>query len=262
MQDNLRTCAFCGQILTGKTKSKEHVWPKWLQKRLDVEKLLFEGIHSGIPWGVRTISSRTQSTNSIVLGGVCVTCNNGWMSELEVKVAPIFEKLWEVGKEKYIIIDSQSCQILAQWAFKTSLTVNLASNYRRIVPQKHFSDFYESRKLPENSAVDIALAPPGNYLQWNQGQSAIGIISGDIEVTKAMSKLISTLYVITLDISGVLLRTMWIPTDFLEILRPNEHNVKRIYPFEGEVKLLSQKRRSEMGKFHVSASFKSKKGVR
>ena len=262
MQDKSRTCAFCGQILTGKTKSREHVWAQWLQKRLDVEKLPFEGIHSGFPWGVHTISTRTQNTNSIVLGGVCANCNNGWMSELEVKVAPIFEKLWEVGKEKYIILDSQSCETLAQWAFKTSLVVNLASNYRRIVPQKHFSDFYESRKLPENSAVDITLAPFGNSLQWIQGQSAIGTISGEIEVTKAMSKIISTLYVITLDVAGVLLRTMWIPTDFLEIPRPNEHNVKRIYPFTSEVKLLSQKRRSEMGKFHVSARFKSKKGVR
>ena len=259
MQDDIKTCAFCGQLLTSKTKSKEHVWAKWLQKRLDVEKLPFQGIHSGFPWGVHTISSRTQSTSSIVLGGVCANCNNGWMSELEIKVAPIFEKLWDIGKDKYVILDSQSCENLAQWAFKTSLVVNLASNYRRIVPSKHFRDFYEQRKFPENSAIDIALAPFGNYLQWNQGQSAIGTISSDIEVTKAMSKQISSLYVITLDVAGILLRTMWVPTDFLEIPRPNEHNVKRIYPFTSEVKLLSNKRKSELGNFHVSARFRSSK---
>jgi hypothetical protein len=259
MQDKLRTCAFCGHILTSKTKSREHVWAQWLQKRLDIEKLPFEGIHSGFPWGSSTISTRVQSTNSIVLGGVCASCNNGWMSGLEVKVSPIFESLWEVGKERYIDLDSQSCEILAQWAFKTSLTVNLASNYRRIVPPKHFTDFYKSRELPENSAIDIALAPFDNHLQWNQSQSAIGTISGEIEVTKALSKLISTLYVITLDIAGVLLRTMWVPTDFLEIPRANEHNVRRIHPFRDKVKLLSQKRTSEMGTFHISARFRSKK---
>jgi hypothetical protein len=259
MQDDANTCAFCGQVLTGKTKSKEHVWAKWLQKRLDVEKLPFQGVHSETPWGARAISTRTQSTNSIVLGSVCSTCNNGWMSELEIMVAPIFEKLWETSKEKYIYLDSQSCETLAQWAFKTSLAINLASNYRRIVPQKHFSDFYEHRKLPKNSAVDIALAPFGNYLQWNQGQSAIGTISGEIEVTQEISRLISTLYVITLDVAGILLRTMWIPTDFLEIPRPNEHNVKRIYPFTREVKLLSNKRKKGIYKFHISARFKSKK---
>lgn len=264
MQDKPRTCAFCSQLLTGKTKSREHIWARWLHKRLDVEKSYFEGIHTGIPWGVHTISTRTQSANSMVLGGVCANCNNGWMSKLEVKVAPIFEKLWEVGKEKYITLDSQSCEILAHWAFKTSLTINLSSNYRRIVPQKHFSDFYESRKLPEYSAVDVALAPFSNNLQWYQGQSAIGTVSGEIEITraKAISKLMSKLYVITLDVAGVLLRTIWIPDDFFEIARPNEHNTKRIYPFSGEVKLLSEKRKSEIGKFHISAHLKSKKGVR
>ena len=262
MQDDVKTCAFCGQNLTGKSKSIEHVWGKWLQKSLDLEKSPFEGVHSGIPWGLNTISTRTQSTSSVVLGGICTNCNNGWMSELEVKVAPIFERIWKSNDEKYITLDSQSCEILAQWTFKTSLVINLASNYRRIVPQKHFRDFYKHKRLPQNSAIDIALAPFSNHLQWHQGQSAIGTVSGEIEVTPAISKLISKLYVITLDIAGVLLRTMWIPTDFLEIPRPNEHNVKRIYPFAGEVKLLSNKRKSELGKFHVSARFKSKKSVR
>jgi hypothetical protein len=257
-KNELRTCAFCGQVLTSKINSKEHVWPKWLQKRLGVDNRQFEGIHTGIPWGIHTISTRVQSGNSLVLGAICTSCNSGWMSELESKIAPIFEKLWDTsGTSRYIVLDQQACETIAHWTFKTALVLNKASNYRKIVPAKHFTEFYEKKQLPKNSAVDLSLAPYVQSLQWIQSQSAIGRISGDIEITKEMAKLISTLYVITLDIGGILLRTVWVPTDFLKATSPNGGNIKRLWPCNKPVKLSLVNRKNEMGKFHVAAEFHS-----
>jgi hypothetical protein len=187
MQKKLRNCAFCERVLTTKTRTREHVWPQWLQNRLGLEKGSFEGIHSGIPWGLVTVGTRTQSVGSLVLGRICTTCNNGWMSQLETEVAPLFERLWD-NANKYAVLDQQACRTIAHWTFKTSLVINLASNYRRIVPEMHFREFYKRRELPSNTVVDIALAPFKKDLRWMQGQSAIGELPESIEMTRQLAK--------------------------------------------------------------------------
>ncbi len=56
------------------------------------------------------------------------------------------------------------------------------------------------------------------------------------------------------------IRTMWIPTDFLEIpLYPTNTTSNRIYPFTSEVKLCITKRKMKWASFNVSTRFKSKK---
>jgi len=259
MQNEAKTCAFCGQVLDGSTRTKEHVWPLWLQKRFGLEKDQFQGNHFGIPWGISTLSTRTQSFSSLVLGGVCASCNNGWMSELETKVAPIFEKLWCPNNDRYTTLELDSCNTLAQWAFKTSLVINLSSNYRKIIPLEHYREFFEFKRLPKNTTVDISLAHFVNNLQWIQGQHAIGKIYTEIDITKDLAKTISSLYVITLDIGGILLKTVWIPTDFLESPLPSSGNVKRIWPYIKPSKLSLQNRKNEITKFSTRTLFRTKK---
>ena len=105
-------CAFCGELLTTKSRTKEHVWPRWLHNRFQLEKQQFQGIHWGTPWGTSVVSNRIQSFNSLVLGGICAKCNNGWMSELETKVAPLFEKLWNSIDRRHITLEFDACEIL------------------------------------------------------------------------------------------------------------------------------------------------------
>ena len=130
MKNKLKTCSFCNQVLTGRTKTKEHVWPLWLQRKLNIEKIQYQGNHTDF-FGSQTISTRTQSTNSLVLGGVCAECNSGWMSDLETKAIPILENLWVSNNKKYIYLEKLACETIALWAFKTSLAINLSSNYRK-----------------------------------------------------------------------------------------------------------------------------------
>ena len=253
---NLKTCSFCNRELTKKTKSKEHVWPKWLHKKLDMEKKPFQGVHTDMS-GLIVKSTRSQSMNSLVLGGVCTECNNGWMSDLEMEVAPLFDALWFLpANDKNITLKKEACKSIAFWAFKTSLVINLVSNYRRIVLQEHYNLFYEQRKLPENVVVDISLTPFKNDVFWHQGQFAKGVIPGEIEVTEAMAKIISTLYVITLDLGGIMLRTSWVPTNFLEVKASNNRNIRRIWPLKKEIKLSLAKREYKVLDFHTSVEFK------
>ena len=257
--ESRKTCSFCGQVLTKKTKAKEHVLPKWIHRKLEIEKKPFQGIHTDMS-GLVVKSARSQSMNSLVLGGVCAECNNGWMSDLEIKVAPLFDLfLFPPANKKNITLKKESCEAIAHWAFKTSLVINLASNYRRIIPKEHFSVFYEQRKIPENIVIDISLSPFKKDVFWRQGQFAKGVIPGEIEVTEAMSKIISTLYVITLDLGGIILRTSWMPTDFLEIKASGDRRVRRVWPFKKEIRLSLAKREYEILDFHTSVEFQAKK---
>jgi hypothetical protein len=179
------------------------------------------------------------------------------MSKLETEVAPLFDKLWESNNDRYVIFDLESCETIAHWAFKTSLVINLASNYRKIIPLEHYREFFKYGKLPENTTIDIFLASFKNNLQWMQGQSAA--IFTETDIPKQLAKEISSLYVITLDVGGILLKTAWMPIELFNASLPNSGNVKRIWPYAIPVKLSLQNRNNEMGKFQNRTLFRTKK---
>lgn len=253
---NSRTCAFCSADLTKNTKSKEHVWPRWLQRKLNIEKLQIQGDHLGIG-GAYIIDSRIQSTSSIVLGDVCSNCNNGWMSELENRAIPVLEPFLFPNERKYIELDEKACKIIAAWSYKTSLVLNLASNYKRIIPKSHFREFYETVNLPKNVVIDVTLAPAVDYVQWLQGQHGLGEVDADDDAMDELVRKISSLYAITLNVAGTLLKTSWVPTDFLEISMSPKRNVKRIWPFQERIKLPLSKRDAEITQFHLETRYHS-----
>lgn len=59
--------------------------------------------------------------------------------------------------------------VLARWTFKTAAMLNLASEYRQIILPGHLHESYRTKRVPANSAVDLAIGafhqPPG----WVQG---------------------------------------------------------------------------------------------
>lgn len=83
-------CTFCNRK---GNKSKEHIWPQWLQIELTGgTKSNFSGTHISFS-SVSVVSKRNQSGKSLVFGAICEDCNTGWMSQLESRFKPIFKKL-------------------------------------------------------------------------------------------------------------------------------------------------------------------------
>jgi hypothetical protein len=80
-----------------------------------------------------TQNAKAHSIESLVLGGVCAKCNNGWMSKLEVEVRPVLAALW--GSYRPTILSSKQCYTLAKWTFKTAAAANYASDYKKIIPR-------------------------------------------------------------------------------------------------------------------------------
>lgn len=157
------TCRFCN---TNGEKSKEHIWPRWLQKHLiGTTKSHFKGTHLGMPFG--TISERVQSGESLVYGNICANCNNGWMAELESKFRPIYLKI-ESDLNNVQHLSKLERTIICLWGIKTAMMINAGTNYRQIIPESHFTHLFQYRQLPKDIKVDLCCIESDNLLMWNQ----------------------------------------------------------------------------------------------
>ena len=115
-------CWFCSTETN--PLSKEHVFPRWLQRELGLERQTIEPIR--ILSDLVTIGSRRPShtLSSLTVGGICQDCNNGWMSRLEAS-AP--EVLIENQREA---ITTEQALLFARWMTKTAICINVSMPYR------------------------------------------------------------------------------------------------------------------------------------
>lgn len=166
-------------------------------------------------------NAKEHSIESLVLGGVCAKCNNGWMSKLEVEVRPVLEALW--GSYRPTILSSKQCYTLAKWTFKTAAVANYASDYKKIIPRAQLRQFYADGCLPANATVDIAFGPPDG-IYWLLGGNKRFHVK-----TKKASPALQKSYVVTLQFERLLLRLAWTPDEHIKAVQI--HNVMcRVYP--------------------------------
>lgn len=227
----MRACIFCKMLLTRENRSKEHVIARWIISALNYAKEPFYGRTLTYPnhpsvlnEASDVINEREQSIESLVLGNVCVTCNNGWMSALEVAVRPILEKLWNGTSPR--ILSRDTCDTLARWTFKTAATANYACDYKKIIPAEHLHWLYEQGRLPDNATVDIAFCEPDG-IHW--------VLGGNrklVTFSKEHEKALMSFYLVTLQIECLLLRLAWAPMEEVAVLEiPN--GMCRISPIVG-----------------------------
>lgn len=98
---------FCGNTAS---PSREHVIPRWVNKKLGSRAVVEE----------RSGTVRKLDALSVVLPQVCVSCNTGWMKELEERTAPVLGPML-LGPALSVVLDPVQQAILATWAVKTSL---------------------------------------------------------------------------------------------------------------------------------------------
>lgn len=95
-------CIFCGKS----AGSREHIWPQWLLARRDFG-----------PFRLKRAGAKEVILNKVELTtkSVCGNCNNGWMSELEQKVKPILEQMFD-GKP--VDLNREQQHLIAVWITK------------------------------------------------------------------------------------------------------------------------------------------------
>jgi len=227
------------------------VWPQWLQAELGVRANVAAWVHRSISGGA--VSRRIQNTASILLGSVCAECNNGWMSELESRAAPVIRKLLAAPAEATLAIDEASA--LALWAFKTAIVLNASSNYRRIVPDDHFRFLYMQQAIPPLVVVDSARFETNRRLTSLQSQHFIGVVEGDSN--QALDQIRNSSYNIVLAVGCLGLRVVHFPLRGHHLVSDFEQKkrTRRLWPVSEPVAFDVNAPFGELMDFEMSLAF-------
>lgn len=107
-----RICVFCD---SPPPLTKEHVYPKWLRRAMNLRGPLTLSADHG--------TDRTVPVLDIQVRAVCARCNNGWMHDLESAVRPVMNHAFH---RLPLILGPGSQKALATWAVKTWLLAEIA----------------------------------------------------------------------------------------------------------------------------------------
>lgn len=156
---------FCGSV---GPLTDEHALPKWARKAIGATgapaKLHVARAGSGrfsMPTGspLRTFTGMTVKADK----AVCNQCNTGWMAGLERELEPL---LAPAMRGEAIHLSAQQQMLVAFWAVKTGLTVEVAARQARgagIMPISHLRwihDHRASHEMPPGTVVWLASLNP------------------------------------------------------------------------------------------------------
>lgn len=220
-------CVFCNGR---KAKSKEHIWPRWLQDEIGgTEKSVYQGVHL-TPIFPKSI--RTHSGESLVFGHVCNECNNGWMSTLENECKPILIKIL-TDRNAVLSLNKTERQKISLWAFKTALVINAGSNFRKIIPDTHYSHLYIHKIIIKDVNVDIGFLPNDKVLAWRQSPISWGMMHQ--EDKELFHELLKNSYKVSMQIRNVGIRVSFFPSEkefgYKTTFREKE-KILRVWPYQ------------------------------
>lgn len=219
MTKEKRACLFCGNT----ELTREHIFAQWLLDELNIRKIKM-GMQHYTFYGQK-ISERPLTPNSLINGLICRECNNGWLSQIEGHVKPVLIALLKYPSENLSTLLKEQHNLLSMWAYKTAMILNHASNYRNIVPKRHFRYIYMHRRIPENVTVLMGITKNTAELDWVQSQGVMH--SGYTSVSD--NPRFQDIYKITIQIEHLLLKVIYSP--FYDYKYTHDHNDHlMIYP--------------------------------
>lgn len=119
----LRCCVFCHTPLAG-SKAKEHVLPRWLERQIGSDILIYYGHpidgDTGKGFSIGWTETVTATAATRVEGRVCSDCNNTWLSSLEMAAQPVVSPLVSGGRQ-LAGLSQRDADLLATWLYKTLL---------------------------------------------------------------------------------------------------------------------------------------------
>lgn len=161
-------CVYCREK---GTRAKEHVFPAWLLTSLGRKRDELENLHiSGLS---QVVSRRPHSLNSLLLGNVCDSCNNGWMERNETDARPLLERLMAASLAdlpQVVNVKSAEARAVSLWATKVAVNLNRASNYKDVVPAHVFTYLHDHRQPPPLVRVDACFAHLEDNLNYLQSE--------------------------------------------------------------------------------------------
>lgn len=209
----MKACAFCRKSLFGKA-TNEHILPQWLLDEFGIRDDQVSPTH--ISNEGTAVSTRKHQLKNLVAGRVCSDCNNGWMSQLEATSQPILRKLFE--NETSVVDYSPADRfILARWAVKTALTLNLGSNFHKNIPAHHYHHLHDDAlSLPKRTIVFAQNHHFTHDFYWIQGGAWMIHDPYSPTITQdEIDFLLTNSYKISFQLRGLLLVIAFNPIDSL-----------------------------------------------
>ena len=152
-----RRCVFCGAA----DLTLEHALPSWIPKRLGLTGPVTVR-QGGAPVAQRQVLE-------VKIRAVCGSCNKGWMADLEGRVSQLIGNSMRDGPTRFGLGPADQ-KVVATWAVKTALMLELATAYLRgpsLAPKSHFQWLVERHQPPPGSRVWIfGVEAQGRVAMW------------------------------------------------------------------------------------------------
>jgi hypothetical protein len=151
------SCIFCRRDVP---LTVEHVFPKWTRPYLTSGGT---GTHTQMT--IRTGEPTKEHSHkgapaTLTRRSVCAQCNNGWMSDLEVKAKPFLLSMIR-GHTRTYYATGQT--VIATWMLKTALIAG--SRFRPALPPEFYVQLYEEQRPSQHTCVWLAGAPYAEHHQ-------------------------------------------------------------------------------------------------
>jgi hypothetical protein len=154
----MKPCLFCGVVNAKLTK--EHVFPKWLDRALR-PPYADDTVTAG--WKGSTV--RQMKGVDIRFGGICSSCNSGWMHDLESEFRSVMLPALTgeaVLRGQALKLDRGAQRVIATWGVKTWFLLELATEYIRksaVRSDTVLPFLYRHHCPPEEVQVFLGVAP-------------------------------------------------------------------------------------------------------
>ncbi|CAL9465764.1 hypothetical protein SUDANB6_02733 [Streptomyces sp. enrichment culture] len=221
-------CAFCG---SREPLTREHVFGQWVSKiGLDLSPVQhWAGPLNGLPREMGQQPPYRQMVKNF-----CASCNNGWMSQLEVVAQRVLTPLI-LGKSGTIAPEDQS--VIVMWAQKTALTAMLISSEEQRsagygLPPTVYKAFHQRRDRMR--PLDASRFWVGRY-EGMARRSAVHVTPLAVRIPGIPEPNTPQGYAITLLLGALVLHGLFFTTSALEVGVTMDLGMPQLWPADAPV---------------------------
>jgi hypothetical protein len=139
-------CPFC---LTKGTNSAEHRLPDSWEQYFTVPRVL---LNTSVINGVHKVSINNKSPFDLKFGGICASCNNGWMREIDEAAR---EDVIPFATSEISSLEVEAADRIAMHLVRTALMTSWGKRDQQGYPAHLFNEFYRRREVPNGVRVFV-----------------------------------------------------------------------------------------------------------
>jgi hypothetical protein len=147
-----RICAFCGKD----DVTKEHLFARWI--RDTYREFMTRGPSAmALERDDSVVWQYSGDTLEQGVNGFCARCNNGWMSQLEVRAASVMQPMIRgeiTGPVKMRYTEQAK---VASWAMKTALVLQQLHPTVSFIPTSDYRDFCRKQEPSSNVLIVMGM---------------------------------------------------------------------------------------------------------